>query len=247
MFTKYSDVESLGSNSLFERLKEGVELEQLSDERQGAVLAEITDGMIPIVRTTTSYERPTQIFTDAHKNLIEKIKTKLDGDTTFNNAIIEVYDPAYIKMRFHSDQALDLVPESSICIFSCYEDPHEPCPRILIFKNKITGDTSEMTMDHNSCIIFSTTTNEEFRHKIVTGNKRTKSKWLGLTLRLSRTYIYSRNDEFYIASGTSLEGGDRLLTSATEEEEREFYKHKSLENAQIGYEYPRIQYTLSRH
>lgn len=36
--------------------------------------------------------------------------------------MIEIYDSKYRKIKFHTDQAFDLVEDSHICIFSCYND-----------------------------------------------------------------------------------------------------------------------------
>lgn len=224
----------------FGRLVDGIEFEKFSDSRQGAIAVQRADGLTPIVRTTTSYTNSSQHFTPTLCELVDGIKV-VSGLSTlkFNNAMIEIYEPAYKKMGFHSDQSLDLVKDSTICIFSCYENDQEPNPRKLIMKSKENGSTSEIIMEHNSCILFSTSTNDQYLHKIVSDH--TQSRWLGLTLRLSSTFVYPRDGNLFFA------GDDVKMTRASESERKEFLRHKSRENAQIGYSYPYIAYTLSEH
>ena len=226
----------------FVALSNGVQLEKFSETRQGAIVVRSVNGLVPIVRTTTSYNHSSQHFTSAHYDLIDSIK-KATGHSKlqFNNAMIEIYEPAYTKMGFHSDQSLDLARDSTICIFSCYENEDEPYPRKLAIKNKENGSISEMVMEHNSCVIFSTLANDNHLHKIVSGFNRCTSRWLGLTLRLSDTFVYSRGEDMFFAED------DVKLRRASESERKEFCRHKSLENAQIGYRYPSITYTLSQH
>lgn len=213
--------------------------------RQGATLVTLKDedalSSIPIVRTTTSHKIPSQRFRAVHSGIIEEIKRRCESDSVyihFNNAMAEIYDSRYTKMGFHSDLSLDLAPDSYICIYSCYEDEREPNPRRLITKDKTTGETSEIAMEHNSAIIFSTSTNEKYLHKIVTGSNVTQSKWLGVTFRLSKTFIRYLDGTPYIDDQT-------VLTLATEQERNEFLRHKSLENKRVGYRYPEIHYTLN--
>ncbi len=238
MFQKH--ILDIDSHS-FSKLQHSVEWEQFSKNRQGAILVhEEKDDSLPIIRTTTSYKKPSQKFSLIHHNLIEEIRTRAGEELYFNNAMIEIYDSKYTKMGFHSDQALDLDENSYICLFSCYEDENENWPRKLVVKNKITGDTFDILLNHNSAVLFSKKDNDEHLHKIVTDIKAPKSKWLGLTFRLSKTFVKKHDNVFTFQNG-------KQLTQATETEKMEFFKHKSLENAQVGYKYPEIYYTLSNH
>lgn len=231
------------STSLFIRLTDQVVFEDFSDTRKGAILVAKENEQIPIVRTTTAYKNSLQEFTPAYRDLMSKIqKTFIPSNessvSAFNNAMVEIYEPSYTKMKFHSDQALDLAPDSHICIFSCYEDENEPNPRRLITKNKESGDVTEIPMLHDSCIIFSTSTNQRFLHKIVGGSTASTSRWLGITLRVSKTFVYEKDNESHFVHNNS------RLTIANETERKQFFEHKALENKKIQYEYPEISYKI---
>jgi hypothetical protein len=155
-----------------------------------------------------------------------------------NNGMVEVYAPEYTRMRFHTDQALDLAPDSSIAIFSCYEDPMEPFPRVLEVRHKISGATERLAMRHNSVIVFSTATNAEHVHRIVGGERSPTSRWLGITLRRSKTFVTFQDGGVpYLAPGIPL----RL---ASAEEARRLFYCKGHENRHVAYEYPSIEYAL---
>ncbi|KAJ3161323.1 hypothetical protein HDU86_007105 [Geranomyces michiganensis] len=206
--------------------------------------------LIPIVRTTTRYSKPSQPFSTVHHNLVETIRSvaNLPEHDDLNNAMVEIYEPAYKTMKWHSDQALDLAPDSHICIFSCYEDAKEEpaAQRRLIYKKKGEGSSETvLRMDHNSVIVFSTEANGAYVHKIVAGTKPPKSRWLGVTLRQSKTFImYDDQGVGFFAKG---KGELCVLRMATEEERSEFYRHKSQENKVPHYVYPELPYTLSMH
>ena len=220
-------------------------LEQVSNSRQIANLVEPNEhGAFPIVRTTTKYNQPSQLFTEAHKDLIRKIYEASQRDMKLNNAMLEVYTSEYSKMKFHTDQALDLADNSHICLFSCYENEQEPNPRILRVKEKATGAVYEIILDHHSIIVFSTQTNASHLHKIVADpgpGKECRSNWLGITFRQSKTYV-ERNDH-----NTSFVATGKPVRLATDEERKQFFMYKKLENEQSGYVYPDIDYTLSIH
>ena len=214
--------------------------ESFSPSRQGANLVRIENDLIPIVRTTTSFTKASQPFSAIHYNIIESIKNAVpDKALQFNNAMAEIYEPQYGKMGFHSDQALDLAQDSWICIFSCYENEVEPDLRKLVVKNKMSGEVSEINMAHNSALLFSTSTNEHFTHKIVSGPKLATSRWLGITFRFSKTFVRYKDGTPYLVSS------NKVLSIADEKERKEFMQHKSAENKQLGYNYPEISYTLS--
>ena len=227
---------------MFESLQQGVDFETFSKSRLGAILVIKDDNdSTPIVRTTTVYKNHSQIMSAFHLDLIKQIHDASDKLVDFNNAMIEVYSPEYTRMGFHSDQSLDLVEGSWICIFSCYENPQEEHSRVCIIKNKSTGVTSEIIMKHNSCILFDTETNQKYVHKIISKQDGPKSRWLGFTLRLSKSKIYCKDGINRFVDDTS------VLEIANESQRKEFFKFKSLENLHADFIYPRIQYTLSNH
>jgi len=204
--------------------------------RQGANLVLPNKNNIPIVRTTTNYKLPNQIMKQIHYLIIDKIKESYDN-LEFNNALIEIYDSRYCSMGFHSDQALDLEEDSCICIFSCYADQDEKNLRKLSVKNKINGESFQIIMDHNSIITFSTNTNREHLHRIILENK--SSNWLGITFRRSKTYIN------FIGGIPYFSDENIPLLLANDDDKKEFYKYRSLENRSVAYKYPEINYTIS--
>lgn len=231
MFSKF-DMDY--KNNLFEELSKSTKFEKLGKGRYGAVLADIHKNVVPIVRTTTKYNNPIQKFSQIHYDIMKNIK-----DMHFNNALIEMYDKDYTKMGEHSDQALDLELDSHICLFSCYDNPDTKDIRTLKIKDKITGELSEIFLTHNSIILFSVKTNNKFLHKIVLDNAKTNDKWLGITFRLTKTYIEFINEIPYFYKT------DKILKLANEEETKEFYSLRQKENKSIVFEYPEINYTIS--
>lgn len=243
--------------NLFPVLLASNEWEQLGAGNHGAILYTPPElGTVPIVRSTTAYTKPSQLFSAVHNDIIANIRNAfLLSDLEFNNAMVEVYAANNVKMKFHSDQSLDLADSSYICLVSFYENDKEENVRKLIFKNKSNSkddsddsdNKREITMDHNSAILFSTEANEHHVHQIVGTKKPGTGRWLGLTLRLSKTMIAFRpgprdgeKESYFVTSGATLK-------LASRDERLEFYQHKSRENAQIAYGYPNLCYTLSRH
>jgi hypothetical protein len=228
--------------NIFEDLMKTIEFEPIIKGRQGANLVDNNhndnNNLLPMVRTTTPYGKPCQRFQSIHRDIIEKIKivSKIEN-LEFNNAMIELYDSCYRNMKFHSDQSLDLVENSYICIYSCYDDPADI--RKLKIKEKKTKECSEILMEHNSIVIFSTATNKQYLHKIVLETNKSENKWLGITFRLSKTFI-----QFIDALPYFYPGG-KLLRLANKDERKEFSKYKGMENSQVNYQYPEIDYTVS--
>ena len=147
MFTKtILNTENVFSNTI-------VKFENVTKGRLGAVLVDNVD-VIPIVRTTTVYQDPVQEFKPVHREIIKKLGHPV------NNALIEIYDDRYRKMRYHSDQALDLEEDSYICIFSCYENPSLGGFRTLCITNKSTNEKTKIVLEHNSVVAFSTSANK---------------------------------------------------------------------------------------
>jgi len=237
MFTK---VILDNNKNLFHELNEVVDFEHIIKGRKGAVLVDLQNDLIPIVRTTTKYNKPVQQFKPIHFNIIDKIKESTNmNDITFNNALIEIYDDRYCTMGFHSDQSLDLLKDSYIAIYSCYEDPLNTNLRKLVIKNKTSNELSEITMDHNSVILFNLSTNQNHLHKIILENINKNNKWLGITFRLSKTFIHHVNNIPLFHQTTN------ILKIANEEERKEFYKLRSEENKNLNFEYPDVTYTIS--
>jgi hypothetical protein len=225
---------------IFDELLKQTEFEDINNGRQGAVLVDYKNDLIPIVRTTSTYTKPVQQFSKIHYNIMENIKRATENNKLhFNNALIEIYDSKYCSMGEHTDQAQDLNPESFIAVFSCYKNPATKDIRKLKVKDKATGKLTEYSMDHNSVILFSTATNSENVHKIVLEKVTTDEIWLGITFRLSKTFIRFVNELSYFYPT------DRVLRPATKEERNEFYKLRSNENKLIRYVYPELDYTIS--
>ena len=219
----------LHSNITFEQLSNNLEFENICKGRKGAVLVDILNNETPIIRTTTIYNNPAQKFLPIHYDLIKNIRKCIQFTSIeFNNAMIEIYDDNYYKMKYHSDQALDLKDNSYIGIFSCYEKDIKNCKnglRKLQFKEKNSQISQEIILEHNSVILFSTYTNSHYLHKITLDlNTASNNKWLGITFRLSKTFIKFINEIPYFANS------GKLLTIATEKQKQDFYKYKSLEN-----------------
>ena len=218
------------------------------NHRKGAILFHSSDEKIPIVRTTTNYQKPPQRFQKIHHDLVKKIKDTIkqeeqfqDTDFNFNQAMVEIYDDQYKTMGFHSDQALDLDPNSYICIYSCYGDfsgaqwewGSDKRIRTHVVKDKdkrIEGQL-KIPMKHNSFILFSVDTNSNYLHKIILESTGIGKKWLGITFRMSKTFIRFVNEIPYFKHIV-------LRKPETEEERREFYRLRSQENKSKYFKYP---------
>jgi hypothetical protein len=224
----------------FSVLSQSTEFENITIGRSGAnIFKPKSSGLIPIMRTSTLYLNPSSIFLPIHYNIIANIveKSKIPN-IEFNTGLIEIYDEKYKTMKFHSDQALDLCNDSYICIFSCYESNSDL--RTLKIKNKSTNDSFDIKMDDNSAILFSTETNKKYMHKIVLENSNSNNKWLGITFRLAKTFIYFKNEIPYF-SKNNIE-----LRLASKFERSNFYKQKEIENSSTIVETDiDIPYTLS--
>jgi hypothetical protein len=240
--------------NLFNELSNSTEFEPTAKGRIGNHLVREEENRIPIVRTTSKYGIPAQNFCPIHDLVVKSIndtilENSMDNIPTqhFNNALIEVYDSIYSKMNYHSDQSLDLEDNSFIGVFSCYEQPDkllEQNLRKLKIKNKVTDEEFEITLTHNSVILFSLTTNTNFFHKIVLDSPQNlklptpNNKWLGVTFRKSKTYVKIEDNLCYFCSG-------ELLELANEKQEREFYQLRGQENRTVNFVYPNLAYTLS--
>jgi hypothetical protein len=205
----------------FEELKK-TNFEHITKGRSAATLVECDGDKIPIVRTTTIYKNPPIKFNDLHRTIIKKVECK------FNNAMIELYDDHYKSMKFHTDQALDLEDKSSIAIYSCYKFPDKPNRKLIVI-NKATQQISEIILEHNSIVVFDLQTNSQHMHKIVLIDGRS-NEWIGITYRVSKTYVDPNNPNIKLAN---------------EEERKEFYMQKKMENELIDFKYKPISYTIN--
>lgn len=234
----------------FHELSRLIDLEDVTRGRQGNHLVDVSGRGAPIVRTTTQYTRPAHQLSPIHRELIACIQRVASEDKrarhpalSFNNALIEVYDRAYHKMNYHSDQALDLEADSYIALYSCYERPESrSLLRTLKVKNKRSGEEAAITLAHSSVVLFSLATNTEHLHKIVLDPPprpdAPDNRWLGITLRSSKTYIQYRQDPPRLPDGSPL----RL---ADEAQRKMFYRLRGQENQSIGFIYPDLDYTIS--
>lgn len=252
MFIKYT---VNYSDNIFNQLSECSSFEYLAKGRQGAVLVDSKEGLVPIVRTTTSYQNPAQQFLPIHYDILDNIKRATYSETSirdlhFNNALVEIYDSQYCSMKFHSDQSLDLADNSFICVFSCYDNPNTPDVRKLKIRNKIIQEysgipdslgikDSEISLDHNTFVLFSLETNYKHLHKIVLEKNTSNSKWLGITFRLSKTYIRFEN-QIPIMHPSS-----QILRIASQDQFQQFIKKRGEENRSLQFIYPFFDYTLS--
>lgn len=232
--------EDLVSNekSPFSDLVSMIEFENIAKGRRGAVLVDVKNDRIPLVRTTTKYTKPPQKFKPIHYDIMRKIReTSTLDKLDFNNALIEMYDNTYSNMGFHSDQALDLADNSYIAIYSCYETRMNY--RKLVIKNKSIEESSEVILDDNSVILFSLSTNQQYLHKIILDDNNVDNVWLGITFRLSKTFIYHIDNVPYF------DHTNAVLKFVNEEERKIFYKLRNEENKNTDFKYPEVTYTIS--
>lgn len=227
---------------LFAELSASTRWEDVGKGRRGAVLTRIDEAnRVPLVRTTTRYGNPTQRFRAVHERLAQRIQERAALPVGFNNALLESYTNAYRTMGSHSDQALDLAGGSFIAVFSCYRHAEASPPRKLIFESKgAGGETFEIPLAHNSVVAFSTDANRRLKHKIVLAPsaQTTDNQWLGVTFRTSKTLIRFRNGRAYLPQSVR-------LTSADDEQRREFYRLRRRENNETDFTYPPLTYTIS--
>lgn len=237
--------------NLFDQLLNSVSFENVAKGRIGNHLVDISKKGVPIVRTTTLYNIPAHNFSEIHHKIIKSLNETRDNHTLplldFNNALIEVYDCNYATMKYHSDQCMDLEKDSFIGLFTCYENPDKLTDknlRKLKLKNKMTAEEFEISLTHNSIVLFSLETNTEFLHKIILESvpslKKSESdnKWLGITFRKSKTFIEFKDNLPHFSTG-------ELLELANDDQKAEFFKLRGQENSVTNFVYPKLLYTLS--
>ena len=232
--------------NLFPELFASVLWEDVGKGRQGAVLTKVDEtGGVPLVRTTTRYGNPAQPFTAVHERLAQQVQEYVQEHAAvsvgFNNALVECYTNAYRKMGGHSDQALDLADESFIALFSCYRNPEEGTRRKLIFASKASeAEEFEIPLAHNSVVAFSVEANRHLKHRIVLDASAPAADhlWLGVPFRPSKTSVRFHDGHAYLPRG-------ERLTSADDEQSREFYQLRRRENHETDFVYPPLSYTVS--
>ncbi len=236
------------SGCTFADLAASVEFENIGKGRRATNILLPKKEAYPIVRTTTLYEKAAFVFADIHKNIAEMAQKEVArrlGSTNigeFNNGLIEIYEPTYSKMGYHSDQALDLAEGSYIALFSCYEQGQNT-PKNALRKLKIQDKRAERereyALEHNSFLFFSLKTNANFLHKIILENSpKEASRWLGITFRQSKTWLTFQGANCFFQSGMPL-----LLADA--EQRKTFFALRAEENRSLDFEYPELAYTLS--
>lgn len=229
--------------NLFEELSNSADFEDIAKGRTGSNIVDIRTNLIPIVRTTTNYTKPNQKFLPIHCDIVNAIKTaKPDDNLCFNNALIEIYNHQYYKMCPHTDQTLDLQDDSTICLFTCYNNPQTPALRKLQVKNKTTGASFDVVLEHNSIVTFTVEDNRQHQHKIILDavGASAQDLWLGITFRQSKTFIT------FADQVATFHPEGNLLTLANQVERKEFYKLKGAENAGVANVNPKIYYTMSQ-
>ncbi|GAB2504634.1 2OG-Fe(II) oxygenase family protein [Nocardiopsis aegyptia] len=226
---------------LFAELSASVRWEDVGKGRRGAVLTRIdAAGGVPLVRTTARYLNPAQPFRTVHERLARQVQERAAIPVGFNNALVESYTNAYRTMGSHSDQALDLADESFIAVFSCYRHP-EAIPRKLIFESKDPdAEGFEIPLAHNSIVAFSVASNRRLKHRIVLDSpaRASDNMWLGVTFRTSKTLLRFRDGHAYLPQGVR-------LTSADDDQKREFYQLRRRENNESDFAHPPLTYTVS--
>jgi hypothetical protein len=111
--------------------------------------------------------------------------------------------------------------------------------RILKVKEKNSNKIDNIILDHNSIVYFNMDTNIKHLHKIILEKNTINNKWLGITFRLSKTYIKFINESPHFSHNNS------QLIFANEEQQKEYYKKRSIENSSVDYNYNDINYTIS--
>lgn len=196
--------------------------ETLSQNRQCAVLVDLSlqNDTVPLLRTTGQYKFPAQSFSMRDKAIVHEITKYLPKNATFNHATLEVYDHHYKKMKYHTDQYLDIAKDTFIALVSIYENPFDPPSRSLCVQDKLTGIETEIEMTHNSVILFSYETNYKNLHKII-ATQNNKNRWLGLTFRTCKTFL---------SLSKSCPRYPLAVRGATDSEKQELYHLKHREN-----------------
>lgn len=224
------DCIKLQNDYLFYELS-NINFEEITKGRKAINLVEKIDNTFSVVRTTSKYNNKSILFKQIHYDIINDIKQNIKFDIDFNNALMELYTTDYKVMKYHSDCGLDLKESSFICVYSNYSNKNYN--RTLKVKHKIKDIDYSIELEHNSCVIFSTDFNKYYTHKIIYNNK-SQDDWLGITFRLSKSFITFRDTKTFL--------NKELIKMGTE---CEFYKYKSNENKSTSFNYLEINYSIS--
>jgi hypothetical protein len=186
----------------FTELAAGVRFESVASGREGAIVVKVEEEGVPLVRSTTPYAGPHQVFCPAHTELLAAIGATVE----YNNLMVERYDCTYRSMGAHTDMAIDLADNSLISLVSCYNNPATTDVRSLVCTEKDTGAVVSVLLEHNSIVTFSTALNRRMKHKIVAGGEPDPSTvWLGVTLRTSkRAVTFSKDGVAWLRPGIPL-------------------------------------------
>jgi len=271
--------DDLEPDKVYHELARATPLEHVARGRQGGIIVDVDpDGKVPLLRSTAKFTRPAHSFCPLHREIARRIADKIadkDDDVAmagkrlpsakFNNALVEIYDSRYRNMGFHSDQALDMAPDSYIALFSCYgEGEKKEPPRKLVVKRKkkdaeeedVDDEEAHVTLEDRSVVFFSDATNRRYLHKIVLDepeeredrerdhNKRSR-KWLGVTFRLSKTRV--SYDAYDTTTLPLLQHLNAPLHLANDNEARQFYAHRSRENRETTEDVYRSMYGSARY
>jgi len=123
-------------------------------------------------------------------------------------------------------------------------------------------ESMNIELDNNSVVIFSTKTNKEYIHKIELKIKdncqKDDTEWLGLTMRLSKTFIeFKRSKPTTDVLVDQKKRSDKLipyfyntdnelkLIDNNDSKNKEYYKMRGEENKTIDFSYPFLDFTLS--
>lgn len=210
----------MNNHNIFAQLNDPDCFEIICKGREGGVIVQPQTQGVPVFRSTTIYRRPPTSFKEVHRDIANAISQRTDPSFTFNNALIEKYRADYKKMAFHTDQMQDAAMDSVIAIFSCYSTENPKHLRVLEVKHKTLRDLPprSIVLKPGSVVLFDLRANAEHLHTIRLPEGKDDTTWLGLTLRLSRTFEH--------------------LRLATPKEAGEIRRCKGNENAQIDFEWP---------
>lgn len=223
-------------DNVFDECAKCVSFEIFGKRKFALVCDQPNSETVPLVRTTTPYTQPIQKMAPVHHKISAQLEKQIGH--SLNNAMVEIYKGTYDTMKFHSDQALDLKGDSYIAIFTATNNPESKTPPQLHIKSKTKGgSTTTLQFIHNSAIIFSTATNATHVHTI-----RQKcpdnEEWLFITFRCSKTFIEFKNNVPYFTDG-------RELVLANDEQRRQFFQRKAIENGKTEVVSSEINYTIS--
>jgi hypothetical protein len=223
----------------FDEIVASVQFDDITKGRRGAVVVKVDDtGGIPIVRTTTRYGAAARTFGAIHDRLANEIRRVASLSSELNNALVEHYTNDYATMKRHSDQALDLAPESSIAIYSCYRDPRVPSRQLVVKAKASDGVEFDIPLAHGCVTVFSLATNRRFTHKITLRANAPTNDWIGITFRTSKTFVR------FVAGHPLLPNG-APLTLADDEQRHALFQLRRRENDETSFAYPTIPYTIS--